>query len=171
MPKSLYEILFFLLFVGSLLFIIYYGVKQARSKVVGLLLAEYVFFIYCSTVVFRPEIGFRKYNFTPFWIYLSLQQKDGMELLLAENVMNLVVFVPLGVLMGGAFRNIKIRIVLSSIVLFSLSIEITQLVLRRGFSEFDDLMHNTLGCMIGYGIYLLLKTGYKHCIVRVKNEE
>lgn len=23
----------------------------------------------------------------------------------------------------------------------------------KGFSEIDDVIHNTLGCMIGYGIY------------------
>lgn len=32
----------------------------------------------------------------------------------------------------------------------SVTIESLQFFLMRGFSEFDDVMHNTLGCMIGY---------------------
>jgi glycopeptide antibiotics resistance protein len=32
----------------------------------------------------------------------------------------------------------------------SMSIEIMQLVLRRGLCEFDDVFHNTLGCLLGY---------------------
>ncbi len=156
-PRLLYEGLLSLLFIGSLLLIVYYGVKQARRKVAGLLLAEYIFFIYCSTVFFRPVVGFRKYNFTPFWSYLSLQQEDGMDLLLAENIMNLVVFVPLGFLMGGAFRNLKFRIVLLSIIAFSLSIELMQLALKRGFAEIDDVFHNTLGCLLGYGVFLAIQ--------------
>lgn len=31
----------------------------------------------------------------------------------------------------------------------------------KGFSELDDVMHNTLGCMIGYGIYSLVRVGYE----------
>ena len=30
-----------------------------------------------------------------------------------------------------------------------------------GFSEFDDFMHNALGCLIGYGIYSLFRIEYE----------
>jgi len=33
--------------------------------------------------------------------------------------------------------------------------------LKRGFCEVDDVMHNSLGCLIGYGIYKLVRYGYK----------
>ena len=39
----------------------------------------------------------------------------------------------------------------------SVSIETMQFFLKRGFSEVDDVMHNKMGCLIGYGIYKLLK--------------
>jgi glycopeptide antibiotics resistance protein len=35
----------------------------------------------------------------------------------------------------------------------SLSIELLQLVMKRGLFEFDDMFHNTLGVVIGYWIY------------------
>ncbi len=86
-------------------------------------------------------------------------------------IMNVVVFVPVGALAGLSLPTPSWKKIMLLGVLLSIGIELLQLALKKGFFEFDDLMHNTLGCMIGYGIYLLLKTGYKHCIVKVKNEE
>ena len=37
-----------------------------------------------------------------------------------------------------------------------LSIECFQLVTRRGYFEVDDVLHNTLGVIVGYLLYLLL---------------
>jgi len=32
----------------------------------------------------------------------------------------------------------------------SISIEVLQLCFMKGFSELDDVMHNTVGCFVGY---------------------
>ena len=37
---------------------------------------------------------------------------------------------------------------------FSVLIETLQFVLKRGFAEFDDVFHNVLGCLIGFGVYV-----------------
>ena len=42
----------------------------------------------------------------------------------------------------------------------SVSIEALQFVFMKGFSELDDVFHNTLGCVIGVGVYSLIKYGY-----------
>ena len=31
----------------------------------------------------------------------------------------------------------------------------------KGFSELDDVMHNMVGCLIGYGAYWLIRLGYE----------
>lgn len=36
----------------------------------------------------------------------------------------------------------------------SIMIEATQLLMSRGFSELDDVFNNTLGAIIGYGLYV-----------------
>ena len=41
-------------------------------------------------------------------------------------------------------------------ICLSVGIETLQFVFRKGFSEFDDVMHNTLGCLIGYGMYKVI---------------
>ena len=69
-------------------------------------------------------------------------------------------FIPLGFLFGIAVKKKKWWQVLLIGGCISGSIEFLQLLLKKGVSEFDDIMHNTLGCMIGYGIYALIKFCY-----------
>ena len=38
----------------------------------------------------------------------------------------------------------------------SSAIEVTQLILHRGLFEFDDIFHNTLGTVIGIGVFVLI---------------
>lgn len=33
-------------------------------------------------------------------------------------------------------------------------IEMLQFVFKKGYAEFDDVFHNALGCLIGYGVYV-----------------
>lgn len=69
--------------------------------------------------------------------------------------MNVVAFVPIGLLSGWTFKLKWWQVLIIGFVI-SLSIEILQYVSKRGFAEFDDVMHNTLGSLIGYGIYALV---------------
>lgn len=65
-------------------------------------------------------------------------------------------FIPIGLLLGISFPKIrwwKVSLIGGA---FSLLIETLQFFLRRGFAEFDDVWHNVVGCMIGYGLYLVI---------------
>ena len=49
----------------------------------------------------------------------------------------------------------------------SVTIEALQFFLHRGFSEVDDVMHNTVGCLIGWCMVKgsrLITQGLKRCI-------
>lgn len=48
-------------------------------------------------------------------------------------------------------------VVLFAGILLSVGIEALQLYLKRGLCETDDIIHNTLGCLIGYGVILSAK--------------
>lgn len=115
-----------------------------------LLLIEYVFLVFCSTVIFRPTGETRQYDFHPFWSYYSPE-------LLVENIMNVIVFIPIGLLLGCAFKQTtwwKALLIGCSI---SITIEALQFWFMKGFSEVDDVMHNTVGCLIGFGFYSLIE--------------
>lgn len=143
-PHYMYERLLYFFCIGAVL-IIAWKRRRAWKGISWLLLAEYIFLIYCSTVIFRVVKGVREYDYTPFWSYHRPE-------LLVENIMNVVVFVPVGLLLGCASRGMRWWMALLIGMGVSVSIEALQLVFKRGFSEFDDVFHNTLGCMIGYGV-------------------
>lgn len=151
-PMAVYEGLLSVLCLGIVVIIAINGLKRGWRKVAGLLLAEYVFVIYCSTVIFWTAADGNGHEFRPFWSYGAIE--DGRSELLVENMMNVVVFVPLGLLLGSLLR-VKGSWLMALLfgLCFSVSIEVMQFVLKRGFAETDDVMHNTLGCFIGYGVY------------------
>ena len=43
-----------------------------RRTVMGKLLAEYIFIIYCSTVIYRETLPEPHSNFMPFWSYQTI---------------------------------------------------------------------------------------------------
>ena len=158
-PISVYEGLLAILCVGVAIVFAVKGFISGWRLVADLLIAEYIVLLYCSTVIFRPVSEENNYDISPFWSYAAIQA--GREDLMAENIMNTIVFVPVGLLLGCAIKSIIWWRALFIGGGLSISIEVMQLVFKRGFSEVDDVMHNTLGCMIGYGIYSLVRIGYE----------
>lgn len=124
-------------------------------------LVEYFFLVLCSTVFCRPERPEMEYMLTPFWKYwIAFRMLNLFGLF--EIVMNIVLFMPIGFLAPTclkSFRFIKSEFLRVLVFCMSLSvtIEVLQLVLKRGMCETDDLTHNTLGALIGYGLYRLVE--------------
>ena len=149
-PQEVYEGLLSVFCLGVVLFIAFKGVRTGFRWSSVLLLIEYVFLVFCSTVIFRPTGETRQYDFHPFWSY------DRPELLV-ENIMNVIVFIPIGLLLGCAFKQTtwwKALLIGCSI---SITIEALQFWFMKGFSEVDDVMHNTMGCLVGFGFYSLIE--------------
>lgn len=151
--------------VGVVLLMVAYGFRKGTRLSAGLLLAEYVFLLYSSTVIFRATSEqFSGYDYHPFWSYRAIQSGEKPQLLV-ENIMNVVAFVSVGFLLGAAFQSMTWKRVLSIGCGLSVGIEVIQLMLKRGFCEVDDVMHNTAGCVIGYGMFLMAR-GALHKIWR-----
>lgn len=71
---------------------------------------------------------------------------------------NIVLFVPLGVFLPLLFRSMeKLQKWLPALLVILLSIEAVQLLTRRGSFDIDDLILNTFGAVIGFGIYVVMK--------------
>ena len=43
-------------------------------------------------------------------------------------------------------------------------IEVLQFVFKRGYAEVDDVVHNVVGCVVGFGIFM----GVRWMVGRVK---
>lgn len=105
------------------------------------LLAAYILFILMETVIGR-KVGVGRVELVPFWSYSHPELR-------MEIVLNYILFMPLGVLLYLCFgEKFGLRVVIAGLLL-SVSIEIVQLVFRIGLFEFDDMIGNTVGCLIG----------------------
>lgn len=154
-PTEVYEGLLSVCCLGLVLLLGFCGIKKGLRYSSMLLLIEYVFLLFCSMVIFRTSGETRQYDFQPLWSYQAIQ--DGREDLFAENIMNVVVFIPVGLLLSIAFKQVTWWKVLLIGCGISVTIEALQFFFMRGFSEVDDVMHNTLGCLLGYGIMTILR--------------
>ena len=70
--------------------------------------------------------------------------------LLKENLLNCILLLPVGVLLP-IIANHKVKWYQALVIgiLVSAIIEFSQLIFMRGLFEWDDMIHNGLGCMIG----------------------
>lgn len=66
---------------------------------------------------------------------------------------NVIMFLPVGVLAGSIWRWKGPWVATGLSVL----IEVLQLITARGLCEFDDVIHNCIGALIGIGIMMLVK--------------
>jgi len=71
---------------------------------------------------------------------------------------NTAMFIPLGIVWPSVFPQLDThKKVIAAGVGYSLLIELTQLPFFDRVSDIDDLILNSLGFLMGYGIYLLVK--------------
>ena len=131
------------------------------KAVAWILLLGFIAFIMNTTVFSRKEAATYRYNLQPFWSYQAIM--DGKKYLIEEHLLNIALFIPIGLLLWFALERRHWWEALLFGILLSGSIEILQLFSKRGFCEFDDVMHNTLGCLTGYCIaaYNCKWIGYK----------
>ena len=140
--------------------------KEQKWRYIGVLcLAIYVFIVLCNTVIFRTDSHTSRVLLIPFWSYVEAV-KESRSFYLIENLLNIILFVPIGLFLKMTFRNIKFIQILLCGLLFSLTIEISQLILYRGWFEVDDLMQNTLGAILGYFIFKILNL----CMIKIYDQ-
>lgn len=129
-----------------------------RKSLLTVLLG-YLFFVLCTTLLFRDSSDSLQYQLFPFWSYDVLNYK-----IIAQLILNVLMFVPIGFLLGTIMKEIRWMQVMEIGCLLSAAIEILQLLTRRGVCNIDDVIHNTIGCVIGYGIFRLCDTILKNKI-------
>lgn len=135
---------------------------RAKRFVLGALLAENYFLVLCSTVICRASRGEWHIEIMPFWNYLDIWNQVDYPADLIEVLLNIALFVPIGLLLGGLGFKTK-KILLSGICLSGI-IEVSQFAFCKGLCETDDLIHNTLGAFLGYLGFLGILKG-KKCLL------
>ena len=117
---------------------------RSKAQIIKWILVAIVVIIILQITIFSRNAG-QEHIFKPlFW-----ELKNGMW---KDIWMNVLLFVPLGSIVGG-------RKGIITGLLLSCCIEITQYVFCLGYCEMDDVLNNTIGASLGAGIRSLLGVG------------
>lgn len=121
----------------------------------ALMFFAYIFVILYITIFCRESSAEnRNICLIPFNSYLIAFR--GNEEGFRTCFMNMLLFYPLGCLFLGVNSKIKVRYLILFAFVLSLIIEIMQYIFGLGYSEMDDLIHNTMGVIISYYVVLYM---------------
>lgn len=133
-------------------------------------LTNVLFIIYLTAlfwiIVFKFNVPFsymgntRSVNLIPFSESLII---NG-QLAFSEIIMNIVIFIPLGIYIGTLFKRWIIGKKLFLFFLISLICEGFQFILGVGASDITDIINNTLGGIIGLMIYEGIEKIFKNSV-------
>lgn len=125
-------------------------------RLTGLLSVAYWFFIVIAmTIIGRHPAGFSQAEWHLFWcVRAAWVNHDPINWYLIVG--NILLFIPAGILLPVFFdkmRSCKKTVAFGLAV--SVCIELVQYVFHRGLCELDDVFNNTLGCLLGYCLFVL----------------
>lgn len=123
-------------------------------------LLTYVVFVYWFTVFRRYYLLTAGSRWSPLWTYKAIA--EGKHYLIGEILINIAMFIPIGILISLISKRVVWWNIVVIGVVLSLGIELLQLSMMRGLCETDDIIHNTIGCLIGFVI-----TSY---LIRIKDD-
>lgn len=111
------------------------------------LLIGYVLIILGEMVLFRTHTVRQVFQPQLFWSYevWDIQKKQILA--------NILAYIPLGLIAGKLWRW---KGLIAGIGL-SVTSELLQLITHRGLFEFDDIIHNTLGTLIGVSLIIIIE--------------
>lgn len=164
-PWSTKQILIFLLFVIAVNLWLRFAVRTGRirrKQIASMILLEfYMALVYSSTVFTRQPME-RHLQLVPLAVWKAAFWDHSRDALM-DGLLNILLFLPIGWLLVTACRRTRQlpRLVLYGTA-FSLFIEASQFIFRRGFSSVDDLLNNTIGCLLGVAA--------KEFVQRIMNE-
>ena len=75
------------------------------------------------------------------------------------NELKDIMFIPFGLLAPMVFERMrKVRFCVFIGFLCSCGIELSQLITQRGYCQLDDVVTNTVGMLVGWGIWKMLSS-------------
>lgn len=155
-PMEYIIISFSVLCIVMALGFIVYRVQRMKKFVMVALAIEYYFLVLCSTVICRTAPVSKRVELMPFYNYADIWNGIDFKRTVMEILLNVALFVPIGFLLGGMVHKGFVKTCLIGCIL-SILIELLQFATGRGLCETNDVIHNTVGCMVGYAAAMALK--------------
>ena len=121
-------------------------IRASQAAAISVMTA-FLLLVAWVTVFSRPPWD-RSYELVPFWSYGAIAR--GVPGMLREVVLNCIMLLPAGAMLPFIFdRPLRWHRGLLFGAVCSGCIEIAQFVSCRGLCETDDVIHNSIGCMLG----------------------
>lgn len=129
------------------------GKMRLRSCLALSILVFYLGFVASLTLISRTASPNAMMELELFWSYRMIS--TGNKGMFFEVFWNVVLFMPYGFLASICSKSKAKWTVFLSGSLLSVAIELTQLFSHRGLFEYDDIVHNTLGTVVGIALCLI----------------
>ena len=120
-----------------------------------------VYLLFFAEAFGRTEnpAGSRSNKLVPFkeiWRFYKYRHILGIQAFIINVPGNILAFIPFGFFIPiiSKYKRSFIRTAFMG-MLFSLSVEIIQFIVNVGSFDIDDIILNTLGCIMGYIMFLL----------------
>ena len=111
----------------------------------------YFILILTETVLIRKPFTGEHLKIELFWSWKQWSVQKN------QILTNVVMFVPIGVLVGWLWKWRGLWFAAG----LSLLVEVLQLITSRGLLEFDDVLHNMIGAVVGAGIVMVVEKKLK----------
>ena len=152
LPTELFVLAGLVTFAEMLVCLHLYRAKKDKRRLAVAMMFGYAVIVMYYTLFSRPTAPQRACNLMPLWSYM--ENRPEMTPIYIENVMNIVLFMPFGFLGGFLFKCRKIGRIIACSICFSIIIEVLQYIFKKGFAEIDDVIHNTIGAIIGFMFFV-----------------
>ena len=126
-----------------------------KRKLIIVLFAIYILAVLWITLIDR-EFGNRRAMLVPFWEFANVIKGVRRSFFIGQILGNLVMLMPLGFMLP-IIKKVSLKQVLLISLCFSVGIELTQFITGRGLMEFDDVFNNTVGAVLGYKVYDVMR--------------
>ena len=146
-------------------FLIYKKLLKGRKKLCKSKFPLWAIFAIYVVIVLGATLGSRHSNIASVNLHLFSSYKEAYNSFSTvewrTSILNIIMFIPLGFITPLILEKAKKWYVSYFIgFLFTLFIETIQFITNRGSFDIDDLINNTLGYMIGYGIVMIFVSIY-----------
>ena len=123
--------------------------KIKKTQALGAIIALVYMVIIFGSTVFTRGVSSRQCELTVLWSWKEVLAA-GDRGKMTEILLNCVMLMPIGILLPvAAGRRIHPAVALLAGAVLSGTIEVSQFIFARGLFEWDDIIHNSLGCMLG----------------------
>lgn len=134
-------------------------VLSKREKLLVMLFIFYSVFVVWMTLIIRePRLTARVFEPRLFWAIKSwISGTDNGKVETIQYIQNILFFIPFGFL----FPLKKWNQVFFSALFTSTVIEVLQYIFNLGWCEIDDVISNTTGALIGFGLKIAFEKIYR----------